>query len=173
MVGGEDFFKDTNDDFSKGGSSSFGSISQKSEFIEKIFKKVLGRKPTSKEISFYKVSAISEEKLFRKLVESDEHKKIVKNSNEFPELEQRLKNSEASNVRFNQKLEDVTDEIVELKNLLREKNNIIIKLRGELKNPYSIPTRREKIIEGFDVNNKLETKEEVSPLKKILKLIFD
>ena len=80
MQTGEDYFKDTTDDFSSGGGSSRSikpSKTDRTDAIEKIFMDVLGRKPSSREMAYYKYSPIKEDDIVAKLISSDEHKKII------------------------------------------------------------------------------------------------
>ncbi|HOK59900.1 MAG TPA: hypothetical protein PK432_02870, partial [Candidatus Dojkabacteria bacterium] len=95
MQTGEDYFKDTTDDFSSGG-GSFRSIrsskTDRTDAIEKIFMDVLGRKPSSREMAYYKYSPIKEEDIITKLISSDEHKKIVESALKLPGVQEELKN---------------------------------------------------------------------------------
>ena len=72
MQTGEDYFKDTTDDFSSGGgysSSSKLSNENRAENIEKIFLNVFGRKPSSRELAYYKYSPIKDNEIEKFLKE--------------------------------------------------------------------------------------------------------
>lgn len=165
MQTGEDYFKDTTDDFSSGGSSSRSFKSpktDKADIIEKIFMNVLGRKPSSRELAYYKYSPIKESDIVLKLVSSDEHKDIIQKSFKLQGVENELKNVKISEKKLSQQIDDVNLEIEEYKKLLSEKDRIIAELRKKIKNPYDFPTQIQKYEEGFDVYT---PKERVSYVK--------
>lgn len=150
---GEDFFKDTTDEFSKGGSSSsFGSVqTERVPMIEEVFEEVLGRKPSSRELAYYKYGVLKEEAIRKKLTKSEEHKKIIEKANLLPGIESDLKNTKVSERKLQQKLEDVSSEIFESQKLLNERNILIKELRERVSNPYDFPTLSERYEEGFDM----------------------
>ncbi len=153
MLMGEDFFKDTTDEFSKGGSSqSFGgSQIDRVPMIEEIFEEVLGRKPSSREVAYYKYGVLKEDAIRKKLIKSDEHKDIVEKAKTLPNIENDLKNTRVSERKLQQKLEDVNQEISEAQKLLNERNMLIKELRERVSNPYDFPTLSERYEEGFDM----------------------
>ena len=125
---------DDTDDFSKGGSKRGGfsfkeSTTDKVEKIEKIFKKVLGRKPSSKELSYYKYSVIKEEELMDKLLKSEEFKENIKKLEGYPELQETLRIAKIGVMKLKNQLVDQENEFAELAVLLKEKNKIIQELR--------------------------------------------
>lgn len=151
MLNSEDFFKDKSDDFSSGGSSfSSNSPSERVDMIEEVFLKVLGRKPTSRELSFYKYGVTTEEEITEKLLTGDEHKKIIEDAKKLPNIEDELKDTKIDIKKLNQKVKDVAEENMEQRKLLEEKNRIIESLREDLKNPYNLPSNIERYEEGFD-----------------------
>lgn len=163
MKGSEDFFKDKNDDFSTGGSSprrSLGGSTERTQMIEKIYKQVLGRKPTSREISYYKYSTSDEEEIKTKLLKSDEHKEILKDYKDLPNVKESLKESELELKKKSQKLEDIGKEIIELQKLITSQKEELSELRDQLQNPYSLPTNSERFEEGFDYYHKTRIEEE-------------
>ena len=71
MPKGEDLFKEQNDAFGGGGGGSFSdSPSDKIPMIEKVFKEVLGRKPSSRELAYYKYGILKENEIRVKLLKS-------------------------------------------------------------------------------------------------------
>ena len=59
---------DSTDSFSKGGGSMFPNFDtdeDKNPIIEKIFESVLNRKPTSRELSYYKYSVLNKEDIIK------------------------------------------------------------------------------------------------------------
>ncbi len=152
MKNGEDFFKDKNDDYSSGGRPSFRSVSpDRIPVIEAIYREVLGRKPSSRELSYYKYSNINEEEIRSKLLKSEEHQKLIDDAKKVPGLEDQQRNLELIEKRLTQRIEDLQKQISESKILLDEKNNIILGLRDELRNPYDLPQQTQRYEEGFDV----------------------
>ncbi len=157
MVGGEDFFKDKSDDFSRGGSSSLGSIStDRVPMIEKVFNEVLGRKPTSREIAYYKYGVLKEEGIREKLLKSKEHQEIIEKALKLPGIEEELKTVRVSERKLTQKVSDLNQEMSESERLLREKNVLINELREKVNNPYNFPSQTEKFQEGFDIKTKID-----------------
>lgn len=152
MPKGEDFFKEQNDEFSGGGGRSFsGSPSERTPMIEKVFKEVLGRKPSSRELAYYKYGILKEDEIRVKLLKSDEHKNLIKDAKRVPNLEEEVKNLKVSEKKLIQNSEDLKGEMINAQTLLDEKNLLIKDLRGKVSNPYDLPSHVEKYEEGFDV----------------------
>lgn len=167
-----DSIKDTTDDFSSGGSYSRPFTRpkiEKEENIEKIFMNVLGRKPSSRELAYYKYSIIKESDIILKLVNSDEHKNIIEKAFELQGVEEENKNIKISEKKLSQQLNDVNLEIDEYKKLLSEKDRIIAELREKIKNPYDFPTQIQKYEEGFDIYTRKKRTSYVKNKKKSLK----
>lgn len=176
---GEDTFKDKNDDFSSGsGRSSFRNMSpEKAAVIENIFQEVLGRKPSSREMSFYKYSVISEDEIRIKLLSGDEHKNIIEKALKLPSVEDQLRDSQLGERRLTQKINDIEGQITETNVLLNEKNREIEELREELQNPYNLVNRSDRYEEGFDIFStpkveKIKTDERRS-FKDVLRDLLD
>ena len=168
MLVGEDIFKDTTDEFSSGGSPSRPKMrpSAKSSMIEKIFKEVLGRKPSSRELAYYKYGVMEEDEIRVKLIKSKEHKEILEKAEKLPSVETELKDVRISERKLNQKIEDIISEIEESEKLLREKNTVIEELREKARNPYNFPTRAEMYEEGFDVFHSTRPEPTIIPKQK-------
>jgi chromosome segregation ATPase len=105
--------------------------------INEAFELVLNRKPSSRELSFYKYGNQEREEIIEKLLEDEEHKEALKKTKEFPELEKRVKDAEHKVVQLKQKLKDSKEEIDQVKDLLAEKNKEIAILRREKDDPYN------------------------------------
>lgn len=152
----EDIFKDKTDEFSGGGStSSFGKLdADRVPMIEKVFDEVLGRKPSSREIAYYKYGVIKEDGIRAKLVKSQEHKELIEKALALPGVESELKSTKVSERKLQQKLEDVNSEIIESQKLLVEKDSLIKDLRESVSNPYDFPSKVKMFEEGFDMNDK-------------------
>jgi hypothetical protein len=132
---------DKTDDYAKGGGSGFSFFDSedrgdKSEEIEKIYDMVLGRKPTSRELSYYRYATTKKDEIVKKLLKSDEHKNLVQKGKEFPELEEREKLGQSTIIKLKHSIEDQQEEFSEMKALLQEKNREISTLREEKNIPY-------------------------------------
>ena len=130
---------DSTDSYSKGGGSMFSdfeSLSDKIPMIEEVYEKVLGRKPSSRELSLYKYSVLKRDEITRKLLNSEEHKEIVEKGRAYSELEERERLAKSNILKLKHGIEDMVVEHDELKNILDEKNKIIEKLREEKTAPY-------------------------------------
>jgi hypothetical protein len=171
IKGGEDFFKDKSDDFSSGAKrSSFRNFgSDNIPAIEKIFQEVLGRKPSSREASYYKYSTISEEELRTKLLSSDEHIKILEDASKLSNIEDELRNSQLNEKRLTQRVQDFDSQIAETNILLSEKNRIIEELREKEKNPYNFADHSRRYEEGFDIYSTPKVAEEKINSRKTFK----
>lgn len=157
MIGGEDFFKDRSDDFSRGGSSSFGSIStDRVPMIENVFNEVLGRKPSSREMAYYKYGVLKEDGIREKLLKSKEHQELIESAFKLPGLEEELKTVRVSERKLTQVVEDLNLQMDESERLLKEKNISIQELREKVNNPYDFPSQIEKYEEGFNVKNRID-----------------
>ncbi len=176
---------DSTDNYMKGGSyKSFfpvDSASEKSEEIKKIYLSVLGREPSSRELSFHRYSVGDKSKIVMKLLESDEHKRIIEKALEYPSLLERNKLSENSILKLKGYIKDKSDEYLELKRLLNEKNSAIEFLRARKDQPYL--TNKEILEDSrksyavsenqyYMVGNRSFPEKKESFLDKVLKLFF-
>lgn len=125
---------DDTDSFTKGGAlgSSF-SMKQppvgKSSLIKKVYKQVLGREPSSREMAYYKYSLAKKEDIIKRLLESEEHEDILEKAKKYPELEETNLKLESKVLKLESKLRDNEEEFKQLKSLLEEKNATIKELR--------------------------------------------
>jgi hypothetical protein len=145
---------DDTDDFSKGGGSSPSfpmrkPSSKKSPLVEKLYKLVLGRKPSSREMAYYKYSSAEKEDILKKLLESDEHKEIIEKAEKYPELKEKNTKLKSTVLKLKSRAKDRADEYLELKKLLEEKNEAILSLRREKNVPY---LTNEKILKENNVH---------------------
>ncbi|MFA5623032.1 MAG: hypothetical protein WC981_02275 [Candidatus Dojkabacteria bacterium] len=160
IKGGEDFFKDKNDDYSSNsGGSLRGISSSRIPMIEQMYELILGRKPSSRESAYYKYSPLSEDEIRIKLLESQEHKDIIEDAKRIKGLENELRSSQIGEKKLSQQVVDLGKQIDESQMLLNEKSNIILELREQLQNPYNLPSQIQKYEEGFDVYKTVRVKE--------------
>ena len=84
---------DSTDDYAKGGGSHSSTIykipdiEDKEKELKEIFFLVLGREPSSRELSYYKYSIIGKGEIVKSLLSSDEHKETIERGIKYPELE--------------------------------------------------------------------------------------
>lgn len=105
--------------------------------IEDLFKLVLNRKPSTRELSFYKYGVQEKEEIVEKLLKDKEHVELLKKAKQAPKLDDKAKQAEHKVAQLTQRIEDTQEEIDQLKNLLDEKNKEIAILRREKNDPYN------------------------------------
>jgi len=110
--------------------------------IEKVYQEVLGRKPDSKDISYYKYSTLSEDEIRKQLLEGKEHKELLENGREFKSMKERCESSEVRVKILEGQMRDQLEEFKKLGELLREKNRYIQFLRQKDNNPYGLPPKK-------------------------------
>ncbi len=155
---------DDTDDFSKGGASSTPSFpmrkpsTKKSPLVKRLYKLVLGREPSSREMAYYKYSSAEKEDIVKKLLESDEHKDILEKAEKYPELKEKNTKLKSTVLKLKSRAKDRANEYTELKRLLEEKNEIIVSLREDKNVPYLSDA---KILEENDVHYSISRTAEV------------
>ncbi|KKQ17161.1 MAG: hypothetical protein US29_C0012G0001, partial [candidate division WS6 bacterium GW2011_GWF1_36_8] len=170
---------DKTDDYAKGGGGfpMFGMGSEKGEkssAIEEAYELVLGRKPTSREQSYYRYSSAKKEEILKKLLNSDEHKEVIKKGRDYPELEDREKLGQSTILKLKHSIEDQQSEVNEMKSMLEQKNREIAILREE----KNIPFVTQSFLEGKgsvyygNVESKNSTPEPQLPLSWLDKLSY-
>ncbi len=125
---------DDTDSFTKGGASASSfSMRQpsvkKSPLVKKIYKQILGREPSSREMAYYKYSSAKKEDIIKKLLEGDEHKELLEMAKKFPDLEETNSKLKSKVLKLTSKIKDNEEEFKQLKSLLEEKNATIKELR--------------------------------------------
>lgn len=176
---------DATDNYSKGGTSSFNfdsdSSSKKSSLVKEIYLLVFGREPSSREMSYYKYSAMTKEEIIQKLLDSDEHKAMVEKAREHPSLVEKSKLLESSILKLKSYIQDRVQEFQDLHRLLAEKNATIESLRMTKDQPYITD---KKLLEvsvsnysvgsniSYDAPERRTTLNHESFWDRLLKLIF-
>ena len=169
---------DDTDDFSKGGATSqlsFEPSVVKVPAIKEIFELVLGREPSSREMSYYKYSTLKKEQIVKKLLEGEEHKNILEKVKKFPELKEENKQYLSTILKLKSALDDKENEFLELRRLLVEKNNSIEHLRENKSIPF---LTNEKILQEnnqhYSVSREggVEKKKQEGFLDRLFYLIF-
>jgi hypothetical protein len=146
---------------------------QRKEMIKSIFRKIFDREPTDAELNTNLNVGISEIELYKKLIDSDEYKKILENHKNFVDVDKRFKDIEKSNLVYKKNEEDTKKMITSLNQLISLKNQYIAQMQNELakykviiKGEYYHPERTNK----KDKEKKLVSKKP-DMIDKIVKLL--
>jgi hypothetical protein len=167
---------DSTDSYSKGGSSMFSDFDMdvdKNPVIERIFELVLKRKPTSRELSYYKYSVLSKEDIIKKLLNTEEHKDLISKGREYPQLEENERIARSTVLKLKHSIEDVKQEHEDLTELLSEKNKLIDSLREEKNVPFisgKLPDNKYNVYYNSD---EIENNERYIPKKDFLDKLAD
>lgn len=124
-------------DFNRDKEGDYQSPKERIPMIKEVFELVLGREPSSRELSFYKYGIQSKEEIIDKLLSEDEHKESMEKAKEYSSLEDRAKNAEHQVIKLKQNITDIGQEQDQLRGLLDEKNKEIAILRRENSDPYN------------------------------------
>ncbi len=153
--------------FNRGSSKGDGmKPSDKVELITKVFNNILGREPDTRDLNYYKYSSLSEKEIREELINSKEHKSLLKNGREYVKVKKSL-DATTSKVRILESdIKDQKKSFEELNVLLKEKNIYINELREKLKSPFELKCpveKKEKAVKseeterrGFDFKNILD-----------------
>jgi hypothetical protein len=128
-----DFLGDRNDS-----QSARMSPQERVAMIERVYEEVLGRKPDTRDVNYYKYSTLSENEIRGQLLAGKEHKQLVEDGREFKKMRERATQAETKIKMLEAQNQDQIEEFKHLTKLLKEKNVYIQELREKLKNPYNI-----------------------------------
>ena len=132
---------DNTDNYAKGGGNSFSLFDSNEKEphnvdVEAVYELVLGRKPTSRELAYYRYSTAKKDEILKKLLKGDEHKQIVEKGRKYPELENQEKLAQSNILKLRHSIEDQNGEMEEMKSMLEQKNREIAVLREEKRIPF-------------------------------------
>ncbi len=164
---------DNTDNFVKGGASqrsmSFDGVVEADKNITSAFKLVLGRKPSTRESAYYRISRAQKNDIILKLISGAEHKELIRNAYKYPEVVKENVQLKGNILKLKSEYESRVKEYEDLKILLEEKNNTIKELRVTNGNPFV--TDRRIIEESTTYNNryvKAGSSKRYEPVKKSL-----
>lgn len=105
---------------------------ERKEMIKKIFQKVLGREPSQNDLNYHLNTGIAEVELMKKLVDGEDHQKIVKEATQFKELNDKVAKLVAEIEQL--KANNVDSKVMNdsMNRLLEHKNMLISRLHQEL-----------------------------------------
>lgn len=130
---------DSTDNFAKGGGRSsavFDRMVENDKRIIELFELVLGRKPSTRESAYYRISKSEDAEVIEKLVRNSEHKELVVKAKNYPSLLKENKKQKSSILKLKSSIEDREKEFEEMEKLLEEKNTTIKELREEKGKPF-------------------------------------
>ena len=130
------------------------SLKERELFIIKVFSSILGREPSSRELSYYKYGEMEEDEIKDELLNGNEHKKIIEDAKESLKFKRRIEILEDEKEKLENLINDKAEEYRELTSLLQNKNNEIKKLREEENNIYNQKKelgkeKAEEILSGY------------------------
>lgn len=170
---------DDTDNYTKGGASSpsrtFSQMAKLDKTILSVFKLILGRKPTTRENAYYRITKSPKEEMIMKLVNSPEHKELVTNGRKYPDLLKEKKGLETTILKLKSNIEDFKGEYDQLQKLLEQKNQLIKELRENKDKPYLTDRRlleEDKYSDREAARRRYQDSSEDSLWDKILKLFF-
>ncbi|MCK9368457.1 hypothetical protein M0R04_00555 [Candidatus Dojkabacteria bacterium] len=141
------------------------SPQERLSMIEKIYADVLGRKPDTRDINYYKYSTLSEEEIREQLLSGNEHKQLIGDGREYKKVKDRALQAETRVKLLEGQIRDQVEEFRQLTNLLNEKNSHIKQLREKVNlvfntNPFnSEPQNQPQVVTPIvsEVKNKSVT----------------
>lgn len=108
------------------------SMEQKVELIKSLFKEILGRDAVERDLNYYKYGIVTEDSLRKKLMQTNEHKDIIKKGREYTEIKENYDSLMGRYKLYESKMQDHVEEFKKLQSVFDEKNRYIQSLRSEL-----------------------------------------
>ena len=124
-----DNYKNTNNQTTQQHSNKLLTREERKVLIEKIYKTVLGREPTQKEYDDNLRISIEEFDLIKKLIESEEHKNILNESQEYKKITEEIKILKEEKLRIEKELKESQKMITALEKVNTLKNKALRKLQ--------------------------------------------
>jgi hypothetical protein len=100
------------------------------QMIESVYEEILGRKPDTRDINYYKYSTMGEDQIKKQLLASAEHKDTMNKGREYNKLKEHTEQLETRVHMLENQIKDQVDEFRELTNLLQEKNRHLELMRA-------------------------------------------
>lgn len=105
---------------------------QRKKMVEEIYDKLLGKEAPQNDMNYYLNTGISKDKLIKKLIDSEDHKQLVKDAKEAEDLRNKTGKMEADLTQLHAKVKDMHAMQQNLNNLLQHKNIQIKQMQDEL-----------------------------------------
>lgn len=109
------------------------TMEQKVDVIKNIFKEVVGRDATDKDINYYKYGIVTEDSLRKKLTTGKEHSDLIKNGNAYKSTKEAYDELLLRVKQYEAKIKDHIEEFKKMKIVFDEKNRYIQHLRAKVK----------------------------------------
>lgn len=100
--------------------------------IETLYTEILGRKPDTRDINYYKYSTLTEEEIRKQLIAGNEHKQLLLDGRDYKKMKERALQSETRVRVLEGQIRDQVEEFKQLTTLLKEKNRYIQEIREKL-----------------------------------------
>lgn len=128
------------------------SRDDRKKLISTVYNKILGREPNDKDLNYFLNIGISEEKLMKRMMDSQEHLDIVKAKKEFDKMKEEFGSMKLRLIQLETGNKDQKIMLHKLSELLKQKNIHLSKSRLELnelkrnkpKNNDNVPERKYK-----------------------------
>lgn len=114
---------------------------QRKQLIEKTYIKILGRKPTEKDLNYFLNQGISEQDLVQKMIDSQEHVDIVNGKQELDDLKKKHSDLESEVNKLRASVNDQKNMIDNLSRLLAAKNQVISELERNVLVKLGVPSQ--------------------------------
>ncbi len=126
------------DSASKSKSGTKLSPSERVKMIEKCFEEILSRQPDTRDLNYYKYSSASEKAIREELLDSQEHKDLIKDGREFKKTKNLLEQSNAKIKSLESEIIAKNESIKNMETLLKEKNMYIEDLKKKIKSQFEV-----------------------------------
>ncbi len=120
----------------KSKSGSKLSPNERVKMIEKIFEEILGRKPETRDLNYYKYSSASEESMREELLNSQEHQDLIKNGREFKKTRNLLEEANGKIKSLESEIISKDESLKSMETLLKEKNLYIEDLKKKINSQF-------------------------------------
>lgn len=107
---------------------------ERKEMIKKIFLKILGKEPNQNDLNYHLNTGVAEQDLIKKLIDGEEHAKLIKDALEHKELSDKVSKLSSELEQWKTNIEDTKAMQETMNRLLEHKNMLIIRLNQELEN---------------------------------------
>lgn len=173
---------DSTDNYAKGGARtrtmSFDGMIEADKNVESAFKTVLGRKPSTRESAYYRISRMDKNEIILKLISGSEHKDLIGSAKKYPKILEENNQQKSNILKLKSEYESRMKELEDLNKLLTEKNSIIADLRKTKDKPFISDNKILEESKSYHSNNQERGRiggsknKERSSWDKIIELFF-
>lgn len=109
------------------------SREDRKRLIQDLYKKLLGREVNPQDLSYFLNLGLGEEQMAKRIIDSQEHADIVRNSQEFVKIKPEYDKLKLEGIRLGAELKDKESLITQQNQLISQKNDTILKLQQPLR----------------------------------------